>query len=178
MSAGQCAGRPWPRRRALMGGLVVLVTTLTVGAGATWAGPVAVLPSGWTGWWSTVTVTDAEQCREVTIPSDVLFASDSAVPGPGLQEAVEQGVRAAREVPGPVHVDGFLDDRGPENVPLSTARADNVAEALVAAGIDPARILTMGRGEADPVASNATESGRAQNRRVEIRVGACPPAAS
>ena len=71
---------------------------------------------------------------------------------------------------GPVRVLGYLDDRGPENLPLSQARADNVAEELVATGIEPNRIVALGRGEANPVATNATASGRAQNRRVAIVV--------
>lgn len=151
-----------------------MLAAICVGAGAAWAGPVAVSPSGWTGWWSTITVTEAVHCRDVTIPSDVLFGSDSAEPGPGLNAAVDQAVKAAGEVAGPVRVYGYLDDRGPENIPLSQARADNVAAALADSGIDPVRIVAIGRGESNPVASNGTASGRAQNRRVEIRIGACP----
>lgn len=151
---------------------------------------VTVADSGWTGWWSAITVADTSGtptgagdpptlCREVTIPSDVLFASDSAEPGPGLARAVEVALEVAQQVPGPVVVEGFLDDRGPENIPLSIARARAVADALTSAQpnpLDPARIQVVGRGEADPVASNRTASGRAQNRRVEIHVGACPAA--
>lgn len=145
------------------------------GGGTAWAAPVPVpQPSGWTGWWSQITITRTESCRQVTIPSDVLFDSGDPVPGPGLAAAVREAVRVAAEVPGPVQVDGYLDDQGPENIPLSQARADNVAAALIAARIDPARVVATGRGESNPVASNTTPSGRARNRRVEIRIGTCP----
>lgn len=75
---------------------------------------------------------------------------------------------------GPVRVLGYLDDRGPENLPLSQARADSVADKLIATGVERDRIVALGRGEAHPVATNATASGRAQNRRVEIQIGECP----
>lgn len=51
---------------------------------------------------------------------------------------------------------------------LSVARARAVVDALVTAGIRPARLLFEGRGGTEPRASNATEAGRARNRRVEI----------
>lgn len=146
-----------------------VLAPITADAGS----PEQVATTAWTGWWSTVTFSQVKQCREVRIPADVLFGSDSAQPGPGLHEAVAEAVHLAATTEGPVTVLGYLDDRGPENIPLSQARADNVAEELVAEGVDRDRIVATGRGEADPVATNATASGRAQNRRVEIRVGEC-----
>jgi outer membrane protein OmpA-like peptidoglycan-associated protein len=73
-----------------------------------------------------------------------------------------------------VRIAGYADARGPEaaNVALGKARADAVKAALVAQGIDAARIETVSGGEADPVDSNATTAGQAENRRTELVVTA------
>lgn len=77
--------------------------------------------------------------------------------------------------PGPILVEGHTDNvpltgRGQfkDNYQLSTARAEGVAEVLAPRLADPARLRVEGRGEDDPVADNATEEGRAANRRVEV----------
>jgi type VI secretion system protein ImpK len=51
---------------------------------------------------------------------------------------------------------------------LSQARADAVADHLRARVKDPKRLRTQGKGQADPIASNATPEGRQENRRTEI----------
>ena len=68
-----------------------------------------------------------------------------------------------------VRIDGYTDNTGnaDTNKTLSQSRADAVKAALVAQGIDEARISTMGHGADNPVASNDTEEGRTQNRRIE-----------
>ena len=67
---------------------------------------------------------------------------------------------------------GYTDSVGSDayNLKLSEKRADAVKAYLVAHGIDAAKIQTSGRGEADPVGDNATEKGRAENRRVEVQI--------
>jgi outer membrane protein OmpA-like peptidoglycan-associated protein len=68
---------------------------------------------------------------------------------------------------------GHTDDVGsiPDNQDLSERRARAVVQTLtVQHGIDPARLEAAGRGESQPVADNATGEGRAQNRRVELRL--------
>jgi OmpA-OmpF porin, OOP family len=67
---------------------------------------------------------------------------------------------------------GYTDSIGSDayNQRLSERRADAVKEYLVKHGVDGARIQTSGRGKADPVADNATEKGRFQNRRVEVLI--------
>jgi len=71
-----------------------------------------------------------------------------------------------------VAVSGYTDNTGNDgiNVPLSTSRAKAVADFLVAQGVPADRVTAKGFGSADPVASNATPDGRAQNRRVVITV--------
>jgi chemotaxis protein MotB len=54
------------------------------------------------------------------------------------------------------------------NLILSQKRADSVTQYLIAQGVNPALVASRGYGDADPVASNATPAGRAQNRRVEL----------
>lgn len=71
-----------------------------------------------------------------------------------------------------IEVVGHTDSIGTDavNDRLSRERAESVASYLGAQGVQRARIETLGAGKRYPIASNATESGRAQNRRVEIRV--------
>jgi OOP family OmpA-OmpF porin len=69
-------------------------------------------------------------------------------------------------------VAGHTDSKGTDayNKDLSQRRAGNVREYLVQQGVDGSRITATGYGESQPVADNATAAGRAQNRRVELRV--------
>jgi OOP family OmpA-OmpF porin len=71
-----------------------------------------------------------------------------------------------------VEIQGFTDSTGSENtnVALSQRRAENVLRYLVGKGVPLHRISIIGLGEANPAADNTTRDGRAQNRRVEIRV--------
>ena len=71
-----------------------------------------------------------------------------------------------------VDVYGHTDNAGSDahNNDLSQRRAVSVATILAQQGVDQRRFFIEGRGEGDPIASNASESGRAQNRRVEIQL--------
>jgi outer membrane protein OmpA-like peptidoglycan-associated protein len=71
-----------------------------------------------------------------------------------------------------VEVIGHTDSDGPAsyNMQLSQRRADSVGALLRQAGVAPGRIVTIGRGEDQPVADNLTEAGRQQNRRVEVLI--------
>ena len=73
-----------------------------------------------------------------------------------------------------ITVVGFTDNTGTEklNQTLSEERARSVASYLEGHGVSPARVKTLGEGWNDPVASNETAAGRAQNRRVEIYITA------
>lgn len=71
-------------------------------------------------------------------------------------------------------IGGYTDNTGnaAANLKLSAARAKSVMDALVAAGVDKSRLESEGYGDQHPVADNSTEDGRAQNRRIALRVTA------
>lgn len=71
-----------------------------------------------------------------------------------------------------IEVIGHTDNVGnPErNLALSLARAQSVHDALVSAGLDPARVSFSGRGDAEPIAPNDSREGRAVNRRVDLLI--------
>ncbi|HET8537225.1 MAG TPA: OmpA family protein [Solirubrobacteraceae bacterium] len=103
----------------------------------------------------------------VTLQSDVLFAFDSATLNARARERIGEAAQAiAQRRPRSVVVEGYTDSRGSTayNLRLSQRRAEAVRQALT--GITA---RAVGRGEAAPVASNATTHGRSLNRRVEIR---------
>lgn len=69
-----------------------------------------------------------------------------------------------------IMVEGHADAQGADdyNLQLSQRRADAVGQQLTSRGVIPQRVLNRGHGEAFPIASNDSESGRSQNRRVEL----------
>ena len=68
------------------------------------------------------------------------------------------------------YVDGYTDSKGTVaiNKRLSKARAQAVANALIAAGVDKSRVIARGFGKENPICDNKTEEGRQCNRRVEV----------
>jgi len=71
-----------------------------------------------------------------------------------------------------VHITGHTDNRGDDNynLLLSKRRAESVKKALIELGVSPSRLSSEGRGEKDPIASNATKQGMALNRRIEVKL--------
>jgi OOP family OmpA-OmpF porin len=80
--------------------------------------------------------------------------------------------RAAADCPGTLRVEGHTDNTGGAaiNEDLSRRRAEAVRAALIQRGVAPSRLIATGYGPARPIGDNATEEGRAQNRRIEIRI--------
>jgi len=102
---------------------------------------------------------------------DILFESDKANLKPGADRALSELAAFLKEYEDrSLLVEGFTDNVGSHayNEDLSQRRADAVRGALTAKGIDGSRIRTHGLGEEYPVATNETEAGRQQNRRVDI----------
>ena len=102
---------------------------------------------------------------------DVLFDVGQATLKPGAYNDISRLAQFLRENPGrAVRIEGHTDSTGSmtTNMILSERRAEAVASALVADGVDRGRVATAGLGPDYPVATNATAAGRQQNRRVEI----------
>lgn len=118
-----------------------------------------------------VTIRNTGDRLIVTMPQDILFATDSATLRPDLQRdlrTVGQNLLAYPDTT--VQVIGHTDNTGDAsyNQNLSKRRAQSVASVLMSEGVPAYRIQSIGRGEDQPIASNLTPEGRAQNRRVEI----------
>ena len=107
----------------------------------------------------------------VTLPNNVLFATDSATVSGVSQNDLFAVARSLNNNPAStINVIGHTDSTGDAayNFDLSQRRAQAVASVLINAGVSVSRIRSIGRGEDAPIASNLDANGRALNRRVEI----------
>jgi len=101
----------------------------------------------------------------------IQFEFDSSVLKTSSYATLDKLVKELRDAKGSVKLDGYASSEGTEayNLNLSKDRANAVKQYLVNGGVAASSITANGYGEANPVASNATEDGRIQNRRVEIK---------
>lgn len=109
----------------------------------------------------------------VTLPEDITFATDSFNVRPPLKSDLNKVADNLLRYPdSSVQIIGHTDSDGEAayNVTLSEQRANAVADVLQSGGVTFDRLQTIGRGEEQPVGSNLTEEGKAQNRRVDIVV--------
>jgi len=103
--------------------------------------------------------------------SDVLFDTGRATLKPGATRDLDRLAQALKDNPNTrVKIEGFTDSVGSDsyNQGLSERRAQAVADALQMRGVPAARLQAEGLGKEFPVASNDSQAGRQQNRRVEI----------
>lgn len=117
------------------------------------------------------------QAIKVTFPGGILFQTGKYTLNPQAQQDLSQFANSLRQNPlTDVQILGFTDNTGSFSVNqrLSGERADAVLSYLVNSGVSPTRLSAKGIPMADYVASNDTEAGRAQNRRVEIYITASP----
>lgn len=115
----------------------------------------------------------ADNRLRINIPADASFAVNSAMLNRNMYPVLERLAQTLLQNPyAYVSIIGHTDSTGNDaiNNPLSLDRANSARDFLIARGVPAARISTTGMGSAQPIASNATEAGRAQNRRVEIFV--------
>ncbi|CUH85206.1 OmpA family protein [Thalassovita mediterranea] len=118
-----------------------------------------------------VSITNTGDRLIVTMPQDILFAVDSTFVSGALRDDLAAVATSLNRYPeSTVQVLGHTDNTGSAeyNLDLSQRRANSVAAILVDSGVSDYRIRPIGRGEDQPVASNLTPEGRAQNRRVDI----------
>jgi OOP family OmpA-OmpF porin len=115
--------------------------------------------------------------ERVVLATDALFDFNKAIVKPEGKAAIRDLV-AKLQKDDKLIVTGHTDSIGSElyNLKLSQRRADAVKNELVVNGIEAERIETKAKGESDPVATNETDEGRAQNRRVDIDIIAAPKA--
>ncbi len=150
---------------------------------ALWGGPmVASAPTGQT----CAIAAPASQLRDATNPILQALGTDGVAriygiqfrygrdtPDTRSQPALQQLLVALTAAPDlVVQVEGHTDADGSDayNLALSQRRAQAVVDWLVAQGIAAERLTALGKGESEPVASNATRDGKALNRRVELRL--------
>jgi outer membrane protein OmpA-like peptidoglycan-associated protein len=103
----------------------------------------------------------------------VKFDSGSAALTSGARDQIDNVAVILRAYPrAAVTIAGYTDNSGSDhaNMALSKARADAVAGRLTAKGVQPDRVHAEGFGSQKPVGDNATDAGRADNRRVSIDV--------
>ncbi len=100
------------------------------------------------------------------------FASNRAEVREEARQRLADVAEAARLSNGVVKVLAYADARGSAryNGKLSLRRAEAVRRELLALGLEPRQVEVRGRGESEPVASNRTADGRAQNRRADLNI--------
>jgi outer membrane protein OmpA-like peptidoglycan-associated protein len=111
---------------------------------------------------------------KLAIPSDVSFDVGRSAIKRNFAPVLDQFAAGLRGNPNAeVRIVGHTDNTGGDaiNNPLSVERAASTRDYLVARGVPATAFRIEGRGSREPIADNATDAGRAQNRRVEIYVG-------
>jgi outer membrane protein OmpA-like peptidoglycan-associated protein len=140
---------------ALLGGCATVTNEPAAGADTTSSMTVVALADGST---------------RVDIATDAAFDYGSAVLRPVFAAQLSQLVKPYSQHP--VRVSGYTDNVGAAayNLDLSQQRAQAVADVLITQGFNATRLSVSGYGAGHPVASNADESGRYRNRRIELLI--------
>ena len=114
---------------------------------------------------------------KLIMPGNITFATDSAEIVSNFYAPLNNlGTSFKQFNQNSIEIVGFTDSTGSRqhNMDLSQRRAQSVANYLTAQGVDGSRLSTRGAGPDQPIASNATADGRAQNRRVEVNLRPLP----
>jgi len=111
--------------------------------------------------------------NKLIVLHNVYFEFDKAELHPRSEKELQQlvTIMAANPVM-EIEIIGHTDDMGSEdyNLKLSELRANSVKKYLIKNNISSSRLVTAGKGNAEPMATNATEAGRQKNRRIEFRI--------
>ena len=105
------------------------------------------------------------------VTNNILFETGKATLKPESMEEIQKVADyMKKDASARFEVQGHTDNQGSDaiNDPLSQQRAEAVVKALESMGVDPFNLRAVGKGSHEPVASNSTDEGRAQNRRVEF----------
>ena len=119
---------------------------------------------------------DASGCvrdAQTLVLQNVNFEFNKSTLTAGAQDVlrgVAKGLNSQKDLK--VEIAGHTDSKGSDsyNLRLSNERAASVRSFLISQSVSPTQLVSKGYGEAQPVATNSTDAGRAQNRRVEFRV--------
>lgn len=114
-----------------------------------------------------------DQIVRLELGSALLFETDEKKLSARARPYLDALAASLNENPtSKVAIIGHTDDAGSEeyNLSLSKQRAGTIADYLTTQGVLPGRLQTTGRGETEPVDTNETPQGRAQNRRVEVYI--------
>jgi outer membrane protein OmpA-like peptidoglycan-associated protein len=120
-----------------------------------------------------VSVTRVGNNIVLNMPSNITFATDEDQINPAFFPTLNSVSTVLRKYNQTlVDVYGHTDSTGSDsyNQALSQRRANSVANYLISGGVSPQRLIATGIGESRPIASNSSDAGRAQNRRVEIQI--------
>ena len=123
-----------------------------------------------------IQVSSNELWLQIELKDSILFSSGSADTSEQAQKIFDEIAGILTIYSNPVQVEGFTDNipiksaKYPTNWELSTARASAIVKYLASKGVAPQRLSAVGYGEYQPVVSNDSEQGRAQNRRVAIMI--------
>lgn len=112
---------------------------------------------------------------KLVMPGAITFNTGSTELSPAAQFNLDKLAGSFRQYgDNNIEVTGHTDSVGSNasNIELSLKRAISVGKHLISQGIDKSRIQVYGAGPSQPIASNSSDEGRAQNRRVEIRLKA------
>jgi outer membrane protein OmpA-like peptidoglycan-associated protein len=118
-------------------------------------------------------VTRVGNSIHLNMEKNVAFAANSTSIGPDAGSALKRLARVAGKYDRLlIDVTGHTDQAGTAeaNRKVSEERAQSVAQFLIGQGLDGKRFILRGAGSREPIASNKTAAGRAQNRRVEIKL--------
>lgn len=119
------------------------------------------------------TVTRVGEGIKITFDSGLLFAVDQSALTPSAKTIIADLARTLQKYDDTeVLIEGHTDADGTEehNMELSRERAHSVERDLLAAGISPSRLSTVGYGETQPVGDNGSVAGKTVNRRVEVAI--------
>lgn len=112
---------------------------------------------------------------DLVMPGNITFAFNDATLNPAFTGTLDKVAQTLVQFDQTsINLSGYTDSVGSDsyNLNLSKQRAASVANYLVSKGVPANRINVAGFGKANPVASNDTDAGRAQNRRVELTINA------
>jgi outer membrane protein OmpA-like peptidoglycan-associated protein len=119
----------------------------------------------------TVVTQTSDNQLKLSIPNDISFDTGRADIKPNLRPILDQFAQGlSQQQSMEVRIVGHTDSTGSDaiNNPLSVNRAQSARDYLVSRGVNASRMVIDGRGSREPIADNASESGRARNRRIDI----------